>query len=165
MASVAEIYIVRKPRVAEIPGVKELIDAEVLNGNLLPRTLSELYENIRDYQIYLDDRGVGGCCALHVDLPNLAEVRSLVVRADLRGQQVGARLLQACIDEAIQLGLPQVYALTRAESFFERHAFRRVDKESLPHKVFRDCLRCHLYPKCDEIAMICDLPSATEGSI
>ena len=159
MTSLADVYTVRKPRVTEVPALKALIDHEVATGALLPRTLPELYENIRDYHAYVDERGVGGCVALHVDLPNLAEVRSLVVREDLRGRHVGSRLLEACLDEARQLGLPRVYALTRACSFFERHGFRRVDKAILPHKVFRDCLRCHLYPRCDEVAMICDLES------
>jgi amino-acid N-acetyltransferase len=164
MASVADVYTVRKPRVTEVSAMKDLIDAEVPQGNLLPRTLVELYENIRDFQVYVDERGVGGCCALHVDLPNLAEVRSLVVRGDLRGQNVGGKLLTACIREARELGLPRVYALTRACSFFERHGFYRVDKEALPHKVYRDCLRCRLYPKCDEIAMVCDLPPLDESA-
>lgn len=157
--SAAEVYTVRKPTVCDVPSLKELIDSEVLRGALLPRTLPELYEHIRDFQVAVDDRGVAGCCALHIDLPNLAEVRSLVVREDLRGQSLGARLMDACLEEARALGLPQVYALTRACSFFERHGFRRVARESLPHKVFRDCLRCHLYPKCDEVAMMLDLPA------
>jgi len=118
---------------------------------------------MRDFHVCVDDHRVCGGCALHVDLPHLAEVRSLVVRHDLRGRQVGTRLLTACLEEARQLGLPRVYALTRAESFFGRHGFYRVEKEELPHKVYRDCLRCQLYPKCDEIAMICDLPSLEGG--
>jgi amino-acid N-acetyltransferase len=137
--------------------MKELIDGEVRRGSLLPRTLPELYENLRDFQVYADEQGVGGCCALHIDLPYLAEVRTLVVREDLRSRHIGTRLLEACLDEARRLGLPQVYALTRATTFFERHGFRRIEKDTLPHKVFRDCLRCHLYPKCDEIAMTCDI--------
>src|SRR5690606_14729152 len=139
------------------PGIKELIDGEVLRGALLPRTLAELYENVRDFHVFVDERGVGGCCALHIDLCDLAEIRSLVVRPDLRGLRVGSRLIEACVAEARELGLPRVYALTRACRFFESHGFVRVDKATLPHKVFRDCMRCHLYPKCDEVAMICDL--------
>lgn len=157
MASVAEVYTVRKPRVTEVLAIKEMIDGEVPRGNLLPRSLVELYENIRDFMVYVDENGVGGCCALHVDLPNLAEVRSLVVRPELRGHNVGEKLLTACIEEARSMELPRIYALTRAASFFERHGFYRVDKEALPHKVYRDCLRCRLYPKCDEIAMVCNL--------
>ncbi len=157
MASVAQAYRVRKPQVGDVPGIKELIDGEVLRGALLPRTLAELYENVRDFHVFVDERGVGGCCALHIDLCDLAEIRSLVVRPDLRGLRVGSRLIEACVAEARELGLPRVYALTRACRFFESHGFVRVDKATLPHKVFRDCMRCHLYPKCDEVAMICDL--------
>jgi amino-acid N-acetyltransferase len=103
------------------------------------------------------DHRIVGCCALHVDLPDLAEVRSLVVREEARGLNLGTRLLEACLVEARELGLPRVYALTRACAFFERHGFCQVPRETLPHKVYRDCLRCHLYPKCDEVAMIAEL--------
>jgi amino-acid N-acetyltransferase len=148
---------VRKPLVEEVPGIKDLIDIEVERRSVLPRTLDELYEAVRDFFVYVDEKGVGGCCALHIDTPDLAEIRSLVVRDDLRGQRVGERLVIACYEEAQNLGLARLYALTRSPVFFEKLLFRQVDKDELPQKVYKDCLRCHLYPQCDEIAMVRDL--------
>jgi amino-acid N-acetyltransferase len=147
---------VRKPTVDEVPGIKALIDQEVRRNRVLPRTLPELYEAIRDFFVFVDDKGVGGCSALHIDTPELAEIRSLVVRDDLRGQRVGEKLVLACWEEAEKLGLARVYALTRVPAFFEKLQFRQVDKDELPEKVYKDCLRCHMYPKCDEIAMVRD---------
>jgi amino-acid N-acetyltransferase len=91
-------------------------------------------------------------------LLDLAEIRSVVVREELRSQGVGARLVRACIDEGCALGLPRVYALTRVPSFFVKLGFREIDKHELPHKVFKDCVRCPLFPDCDEVAMVLDLP-------
>lgn len=148
---------VRKPTIEEVPAIKALIDIEVARQRVLPRTLQELAEAIRDFFVYVDGEGVGGCAALHIDSPDLAEIRSLVVRDDLRGQRVGEKLVLACWDEAQHLGLARVYALTRVPVFFEKLEFRQVDKSELPQKVYKDCLRCHMYPKCDEIAMVRDL--------
>ena len=151
---------IRQPKVTEVIAIKALIDAAVKQGSVLPRELQEIYENVRDFMVYLDERGVGGCAALHIDTVELAEVRSLVVRDDLRGLGIGKQLVAAMVQEASQLGLRRVYALTRSPGFFLKSGFRTVDKSELPHKVFKDCLRCPLFPGCDEIAMVRDLGEA-----
>jgi len=156
------LEIVRKPRLSEMGAIKKLIDQAVVEDKVLPRPLLELYECARDFYTYIDAAGVGGCCALHIDLADLAEIRSLVVRADLRQKGIGSKLLQACIDEARTLEVARVYALTRSPAFFERHGFVEVDKQELPHKVYNDCVRCHRFPDCDEVAMIYQV---TNGSV
>ncbi len=148
---------IRKPLAAEMTEVKNLIDNASSTGALLPRSLPELWEHMRDFFIYRDEDGVGGCCALHIDAADLGEIRSLVLREDLRGQGIGQKLLEACIDEARALGISRVYALTRIPDFFYRFGFGRIDMHELPHKVFKDCVRCHLFPDCDEVALIHDL--------
>ena len=148
---------IRKPRVVEAPEIKKLLDAAARHGHVLPRPLMELYESVRDFHVWVEDGGVVGCCALHIDMADLAEVRSLVVREEYRGQGIGTKLLEACIEDARALEIGRVYALTRVPAFFVKHTFHEVPKESLPHKVFNDCVRCHLWPDCDEIAMVRDL--------
>jgi len=127
----------------------------------LPRELPELYENVRDFYVYADAEGLGGCVALHIDMIDLAEVRSLVVRADLRGRGIGTKLLDAVLNEARSLAIARVYAFTRMPGFFAANGFTEVDKGELPYKVFKDCLRCRLFPGCDEIAMAKELPGAS----
>ena len=151
---------IRKPRVTEVPDLKRLVDMGVASGALLPRTAGELYESLRDFQVYVVDGRIEGCCALHVDMMDLAEIRTLLVAEHLRGAHIGAGLLRACMDEARELGLPRLYALTRVSGFFKKHGFREIDKHELPHKVFRDCVRCPLFPDCDEVALIHDLEAA-----
>jgi amino-acid N-acetyltransferase len=148
---------VRKPKLTEVVAMKQLLDAAVVKGNVLPRDLSELYENVRDFYVYVDDEGVGGCAALHIDMAGLAEVRSLVVRESLRGQGIGALLIAALLEEARRLEIARVYALTRVAPFFARNGFHEVDKLELPYQVFKDCMRCRLFPGCDEVAMVRDL--------
>lgn len=156
------MFELRKPKLSEVYELKQLLDAAATEGKVLPRALPELYENVRDFYVYVDEQGLGGCVALHIDMLDLAEVRSLVVRENLRGQGVGGKLLQATLDEADGLDIARVYALTREERFFLKNGFRIVDKAELPYKVFKDCMRCRLFPGCDEVAVAFDFPAHKE---
>lgn len=155
---------VRKPKLTEVVAIKALIDAAVAQGSVLPRELPELYENVRDFYVYVDEQGLGGCVALHIDMVDLAEVRSLIVAEDRRGRGIGEQLVKAVIGEARSLNIARVYALTRVPQFFLKINFREVDKLELPYKVFKDCMRCRLFPGCDEVAMVCDLPVLPVGA-
>jgi len=157
--------VLRKPKLSEVEGLKGLLDEAAAQGAILPRALPELYENVRDFYVYVDEQGLGGCVALHIDMADLAEVRSLVVREDLRGHGIGERLLEAVVQEAEGLEIARVYALTRVPGFFLKSTFRVVDKMDLPYKVFKDCMRCRLFPGCDEIAVVRDLLLPEEGAM
>ena len=148
---------IRKAKLTEVTTVKKLLDQAAKDGALLARPLMELYEFVRDFYVYIDGDGVGGCGALHIDMVDLAEVRSLMVRHELRGRGIGARLLRACLDDARGLGIQRVYTLTRIPEFFAKHGFVEVAKHALPHKVYNDCVRCPLFPDCDEVSMTYDL--------
>lgn len=145
---------IRKPRVSDVAGIKELIDGAVKQGALLPRTTVELYENVRDFHVYVEEGDVCGCCALHIDTGDLAEIRSLVVRESHQRCGIGIALLDACIEEARSLDVGRIYALTRVPEFFAKQGFYEIDKHALPNKVFRDCVRCPMFPDCDETAMM-----------
>jgi len=157
MRAAIQACAVRKARIADIPAIKQLIDAEVRGGAVLPRTAAELYENVRDFHVGEEDGRIIGCCALHVDLEDLAELRSLVVKPAWRDHGIGGTLVRSCLFEAHELGVPRVYALTRSVRFFQRLGFHIVEKQTLPHKVFRDCVRCPSFPECDETALLIDL--------
>jgi len=156
---------VRKPKLTEVVAIKALLDEAVAQGSVLPRELPELYENVRDFYVYTDENGLGGCVALHIDMVDLAEVRSLVVARPLRGRGIGEQLVEAVLREAQNLNIARVYALTRVPGFFQRVHFHEVDKLELPYKVFKDCTRCRLFPGCDEIAMVRDLPVVDEAEL
>ena len=98
-----------------------------------------------------------GCAALELVWRDLAEIKSLAVDEQQRGRGIGRQLVAATIAEARRLGLTRVFALTREQAFFEKLAFRVVPKETLPHKVWTDCVRCPLQEHCDETAVIVDL--------
>jgi amino-acid N-acetyltransferase len=100
---------------------------------------------------------VVGTVCLHICWEDLAEVRSLAVAEDQGGKGIGRQLVQACLDEARQLGLKRVFALTYKPGFFEKLGFHTIEKSELPHKIWGDCMKCAKFPECDEIAMSIEL--------
>jgi amino-acid N-acetyltransferase len=148
---------IRKPTLLEAPSIHALIEVAASNGEVLPRRVEEVAEGIRDFHIYADETGIVGCCAAHVDTAKLAEIRSLVVHPDARSRGVGHALVKACIEEAREIGIPYVYALTRKVPFFEKLGFCVTTMDRLPQKVFKDCERCPRYHACDETAVMLDL--------
>ncbi|HEY7527990.1 MAG TPA: N-acetyltransferase [Candidatus Deferrimicrobiaceae bacterium] len=149
---------IRKARMGDVKAIQKLIAEYARKGDMLPRSLSEIYENLRDYFVHVEDGGeVIGSAAIHLMWEDLAEVRSLAVRDDRMGQGVGTELVEACLSEAIVLGITRVFALTYKPGFFEKMGFKRVDKSELPHKIWSDCLKCSKFPDCDEVALVTDL--------
>ena len=147
----------RKAQIKDVREIQKLLTTYANRGDMLSRSLSELYESIRDFYIVEEDGRLLGTSALHIVWEDLAEVRSVAVAEDAGRKGVGTRVVQACIDEARQIGLKRVFCLTYKPDFFAKFGFRIVDKSELPHKVWGDCLKCVKFPDCDEIAMILDL--------
>ena len=152
---------VEKATVPDAAQVCELVNAFAERGEMLPRTLGELYETIRDFFVVRRGSRVLACAALHVAGDDLAEVRSLAVREDRQAVGLGSLLVQACVAEARSLGLARVFALTLKPGFFEKFGFVRADVMTLSRKVWNECYRCPKFPNCDEIAMVLDLTQGT----
>jgi len=147
----------RKAQMNDIKDIHKLLMDYASKGDMLSRSLSELYECLRDFNVYEEDGRLLGTAALHMVWSDLAEVRSVAVVANSSKKGIGSMLVQACIDEARSLGLKKVFCLTYKPDFFAKLGFKLVDKSELPHKVWSDCLKCPKFPDCDENAMILEL--------
>ena len=145
---------VDRARVGDASSVHRLISRFADKGEVLPRALSEIYNGIRDYFVVRKGGRIVACAALHVTWVDLAEIRSLAVDEEEQKQRIGSLLVQACIDEAKELGIPKIFCLVRKPAFFERHGFQLIDKMELPQKVWAECYRCPKFPNCDEVALI-----------
>jgi len=143
-----------KAKISEVPQMHRLVNYFAGRGEMLPRSLSEMYESIRDYFVIRRDGEVLACAALHVSWADLAEIKSLAVVEDIQRQGIGSRLIVACLDEAKELGTPTVFCLTYKPALFEKFGFSQVDKMELPRKVWTECYRCPKFPDCDEVALI-----------
>jgi amino-acid N-acetyltransferase len=142
-----------KARIGDVPQIHKLINAFAGRGEMLPRPLSELYENIRDFFVVRKGRKIIGCAALHVMWSDMAEIKSVAVDEELQKQGVGNQLVSACLKEAKVLGIATIFCLTYKPAFFGKFGLKEVDKMSLPQKIWTECYRCPKYPNCDETAM------------
>ena len=145
---------VDRARVGDANSMHQLISHFADKGEVLPRALSEIYEDIRDYFVVRKRGRVIACAALHVTWVDLAEIKSLAVDEQAQNQRVGSSLIQACLEEADELGISRVFCLVRKPAFFKKHGFQLIDKKELPQKVWAECYRCPKFPDCDEVALI-----------
>jgi amino-acid N-acetyltransferase len=150
---------IRKATMKDVKPIQKLLEHYAQKGLLLPRSLSELYGYLRDYYVFIPDgrEEIGGVCALHLCWEDLAEIKSLAVDESHTGQGIGTQLVEACLSEAITLGLYKIFALTYRVDFFNKFGFREVDKSLLPHKIWSDCLKCVKFPECDELAVLLEV--------
>jgi argininosuccinate lyase/amino-acid N-acetyltransferase len=155
----------RRARLTDVPAIAGVMAEYVMQGVLLPRPVSELYQCVREFVVAERGGQVVACAALRVLWDDVAEVRTLAVRPDHHGRGLGGVLVQSLIADARSLGLPRIIALTREVPFFERCGFVVVPRESLPRKVWTDCVRCPKRHACDEVAVALDLvPGATAAA-
>jgi amino-acid N-acetyltransferase len=145
---------IRKAKISDVKAIQSLVNHYADTGQMLPRTLNELYEDLRDFHVFEENGSLIGVCALHVSWEGLAEIRSLAVRQDRIKSGIGTALVRQCLAEAIQLQAARVFVLTYQDGFFKKLGFTAVDKKELPHKIWTDCLNCVKFPDCDESALI-----------
>lgn len=150
---------IRKAKISDVKEIQKLIETWAKKGQMLSRPLSELYDNLRDYYVFQEEGRdqILGTCAMHICWEDLAEIRSLVVQEEFQNRGIGTKLVEACLSEAISLGIYRIFALTYRPNFFFRFGFRVVDKSTLPHKIWSDCVRCVKFPECDEIAVLLEV--------
>jgi amino-acid N-acetyltransferase len=135
--------------------IQELIAMHADTGALLPRSLPEICENVRDFVVVENGDGhILACGALHLYGTHLAEVRSIAVRPEARGQRAGARVVQGLLTEAHRHHVAGVCLFTRIPDYFAKLGFAAVPLTDLPDKIYKDCLKCPKLNACDEIAMV-----------
>jgi amino-acid N-acetyltransferase len=145
-----------RARNAKLPdafAIEQLIQVHVGDGTLLPRSLSEICENIRDFIVVENEGEIVGCGALHLYGMHLAEVRSITVTSKSKGRGAGRVLIDALLKEAQKQSVTCVCLFTRIPDFFAKLGFQEVEKEALPDKALKDCIKCPRVNACDEIAM------------
>jgi amino-acid N-acetyltransferase len=141
--------------IADASAIHDLVNTFARRGEMLPRTMSEVYQNLRDFYVIRDGGGeTVGCGGLHTLWEDLGEIKSLAVREDMQGRGLGARIVETCVTEAREIGLATAFALTYRPGFFEKLGFAQADVMTLPRKVWGECYRCPKFPSCNEIAMV-----------
>jgi amino-acid N-acetyltransferase len=145
---------IRRARMADVAGIAALVERFARRGEVLPRRIEEVYQTLREWVVAEEAGQVVGCGALVILWADLAEIRSLVVAPEAQGTGLGRELVGALMVQAAELELPQVFALTRKTGFFLKLGFQVVPRDSLPRKIWKDCITCLKFVGCDEVAVV-----------
>jgi len=148
---------IRKATIKDIKTVHGLLLEYGNRGELLSRPLSELYDHVRDFWVYIENDEIVACCALQFCWEDLAEIRSLAVLPGHTGKRIGAELMKSAISEAVSFGIKELFTLTYQPDFFRKFDFVQIERSDLPLKIWADCIICVKFPDCDEIAMMREL--------
>ena len=145
---------IRKARIEDIKQIQGLVNFFAKQNIMLPRSLNELYENIRDFWVAEEHKKIIGCAALHISWDDLAEIKSVAVAKNKQGKGIGKSLVLTCLDEAKEMGAKKVFVLTYKPGYFKKFGFKKVKTSSLPHKIWAECINCCKFPDCQEIALL-----------
>jgi len=146
---------ISKARLENAKGIQKLVTFYAEKDFMLPRSLNEIYENIRDYWICQENDKIIGCAAMHVvGWNDLGEIKSFAVDAEYHKKGIGKKLIASCIEEAKNLGIKKVFVLTFIPDFFKKLEFVEVDKKEFPHKIWAECCNCPKFPDCKEVALV-----------
>lgn len=151
---------IRKARIQDVKKIHALLMACARQEFLLPRSFNQLYSHLRDFFVVAerDSTTIVGCCALSICWEDIAEIRSLAVDQSVQNQGWGGKLVEACLSDAVTLGIYRVFTLTCRAHFFARLGFVPVGKDKLPQKVWADCINCPKFPdECNEEALIMEM--------
>lgn len=146
-----------KAKITDVEIIHTLINYYADKGLMLARPRTMLYESLREFTVARDQGKVVAAGSLHIIWEDIAEVRALAVAPEYAKKGLGRMLVDMFIEEARELGIPRLFALTYQQAFFAKCGFQVVPKESLPQKVWKECINCPKFPKCEEIAMILDV--------
>jgi len=144
---------ITRPKINEGKSIQQLVNLYAADGLLIPLSLHEVYERIREFFVYKIKEQIVGVSSLHIVWEDLAELRSMAVHPDYQHQGIGKALALRCIDEGRELCIKKIFLLTYKKEFFQKVGFQLVDKSELPQKVWSDCIKCAKFPDCDEVAM------------
>jgi len=164
--------VLRKALMCDVKSLYNLFSEYSKAGEMLPRSMSDIYEHMRDFYIAEienedeNENGAGtpehtphviGACALAIVWENLAEIRSLAVKRPYTRKLIGTELIKKCVEEAKFFKITNLFALTYKPQFFQKSGFKIIDKSELPHKIWSDCINCVKFPDCDETAVMLKL--------
>ncbi len=145
---------VRNAKISDAKAIYALINYYAEQDKMLFRSMADIYENLRNFVVAELNGIMVGCCSLQIIWSDLAEIKSLAVNEANMNTGIGKMLVIAALEQAQQLGVKQVFALTLSPEFFQKLGFSIVEKSDLPMKVWSDCAKCPKQQNCDETAVI-----------
>ena len=148
---------IRPAKVSDVKEIHKLVEYYADKKEMLHRSLNSIYENIQEYIVAEEDGKIIGCGALHVAWEDLAEVKALAIAQEHQGKKIGSKIVAQLQENAKELGVKKVFSLSFKPEFFQKLGYSIIPKEMLPHKIWSECINCHLFPDCGEVPLLLSL--------
>jgi amino-acid N-acetyltransferase len=149
---------IRPAKVIDVKEIHKIVEFYADNKEMLHRSLNSIYENIQEYVVVENEEGkIIACGALHVSWEDLAEIKALAVCEKYKSQGIGRKIVHKLQKNAEELGIGKVFALSFKPDFFIKLGYKVIPKETLPHKIWNECINCHLFPDCGEVPLLISL--------
>ena len=148
---------IRPAKVTDVKQIHKLVEFYADKKEMLHRSLNSIYENIQEYIVVEENGEIIGCGALHVAWEDLAEVKALAVAPDHHKKGIGSQIVRHLQENAKNLGVKKVFSLSFKPEFFIKLGYSVIPKEMLPHKIWSECINCHLFPDCGEVPLLLTL--------
>ncbi|MGC8977459.1 MAG: N-acetyltransferase [Candidatus Ratteibacteria bacterium] len=149
-----EDFLIRKAKLKDANSIREIVNSFAVEGKMLPLSLNQIYEKIRDFSVIEKNGKLIGCGALKIIWKDLAEIRSIAIKKKYQKKGYGKKLVENLLKEAEDLDIKKIFVLTYIPDFFSKFGFEKIQKSKLPRKIWSDCINCPKFPRCDEIAML-----------
>jgi len=149
--------VVRPAKEADISGIQVLLNHYASMGDLLPRTKTDIMNNLEHFRVIQNNGAIIACGSLEHFTEELAEIRSLMVASDIKRGGLGRKIVECLIEIAQQRKVKRLMALTYVPEFFHKLGFKTVDKGIFPEKIWGICVNCYKFDNCDEIAVLREL--------
>jgi amino-acid N-acetyltransferase len=143
----------RNARMEDVPQMVQLVNSYAQKDIMLGISTVQTCSKIREFTVAEENEEIIGCGALYIYMKELAEIRSLAVKEKYLGNGVGKKIVEHLCHEAKNLGINEIFTLTLKPEFFEKIGFSKVEMKKLPQKIWKDCVNCTKFPKCDEVAL------------
>lgn len=149
---------IRAAKFDDVKLMTKWVREQAISAKLLPRSSSDIKANIHDFIVYENEHGnIVGCGALEKYNNDLAEIRTLVVSKEAQGLGAGKKIVEALLFMAKEQKVTRVIALTFVPDFFYKMNFKLIERELLPEKIWRVCIRCPKFFLCDEVAVVYEI--------
>jgi amino-acid N-acetyltransferase len=124
-------------------------------GLILKRSRKDIADALDRFWVAETNNKPAGIISFYDYGATLKEIRSLAVSKNAIRSGIGSTLLKMLIDILVrQYPNATIFVLTYSPDFFAKYGFKAVNKESLPEKIWKDCLFCKDRLTCRETALV-----------
>ncbi len=145
---------IHKASSADVNRIFDLLIKYSIDGTILERSKDEISGSIDNFFIAINDSALKGVVSYFDYGPALKEIRSLAVDKNFKSKGIGSELVKYLIKQLTEKSKPKIFVLTYSPEFFRKNGFIEVEKNTLPEKIWKDCVKCKNVETCGETPMV-----------